>query len=352
VEDGGRDAEDAAGGRVHRLHVHALVEGEHPRREVRKDALEIRARVLDLLLVALHRLRGVGDLARHRVERLGEDAELVAALHRIQLRVVALGDGARRFGERRERRRQALGKHEGERQRRKEREEHRQRERQPEQFLEVAAGQQELAVVVQARLHQLRIAHYGGRRLLQHLENADVVGDREDVHGNHDPQVHAAIGNVLDLRDALLRADLAQHVRARKVRKQRHGLDARLRDHAAARGEKRGLFDGKLLAQAIERGDFHRLRRGQRARHGVGLVAELLQRVLQRVLRELQATAQGLVHAHVEPRLDRPLQELERDRVHQPPGMSAISANTTMSRRVSFEPNTRSRSLRRRIASW
>jgi hypothetical protein len=49
------------------------------------------------------------------------NAELVAALHRVQLRVIALGDGARGLNEGRRSERRASPRH-GERERREERE--------------------------------------------------------------------------------------------------------------------------------------------------------------------------------------------------------------------------------------
>ena len=55
--------QDLVGGVVHGLEVVTLVEREHAGGEVRQDALEVRLGILELQVVALHRLRRVGDLA-------------------------------------------------------------------------------------------------------------------------------------------------------------------------------------------------------------------------------------------------------------------------------------------------
>ncbi len=310
--------EDLPGGGVHRLHVESLVEREHPRGEVRQDGLEVGLGILELLLVPLHRLGGIGDLARHRVERLREDAELVAAIDRVELGVVALGDRARRLGERRQRRGELLREHEGQRESREQREQHGQGEGQAKDLFQPAARQLECLVVPQPRLDQLRVLRDRERHPLQHLQDANVVGDREHVHRNDDTQVHAALADGLDAPHLLLCAHLAQHVGARKVGKQRDGLGARLHDDLAARRHQRRFLDGMLLAQAVERRALDRLRGGERGRHHIGFLLELAQRVFHGVTRELDAAIERFIDPNVEPRLDRALQELEGDRVDQP----------------------------------
>ena len=61
----------------------AVVEGEHARREIAEDAFEIRARGLRRAARLLGLLLRIGELQRHRVERFGEHAELVARGHRL-----------------------------------------------------------------------------------------------------------------------------------------------------------------------------------------------------------------------------------------------------------------------------
>ncbi len=56
----------------------------------------------------------VGELRGHRVERLGQHAELVARRDRLAAREVALRDGARALGEQAQRRGEALGQHDRE----------------------------------------------------------------------------------------------------------------------------------------------------------------------------------------------------------------------------------------------
>jgi hypothetical protein len=55
----------------------------------------------------------------------------------------------------------------------------------------------------------------------------------------------------------------------------------------------------------------------QRVRHRLALLLQVLQLALERVAGELDAAVQRLVEAHLEPRVDRALQELERDRVDE-----------------------------------
>ena len=81
-----------------------------------------------------------------------------------------------------------------------------------------AREQQLLVVLVSPASTSSRVL--GDRRghALQHLQDADVVGDGEHVHRHDHAQVEAAVGNRLDRAHGLLRAHLAQHVRARAGR--------------------------------------------------------------------------------------------------------------------------------------
>ena len=84
----------------------------------------------------MRELRGAGlrasDLRAEAFVSAAKHAELVAALHRIQLGVIPLGDGARAFRQRRKRRGQALGQQEGQHHGGKEREQQGERQREPE----------------------------------------------------------------------------------------------------------------------------------------------------------------------------------------------------------------------------
>jgi hypothetical protein len=85
------------------------------------------------------RSRAVLELLCHPVERIGQHAQLVAALHRDAAIEVALRDFARPFGKRAQRLAQLFGKHDGKTQRRQQREQQRQGQRQTVQVLQRAS---------------------------------------------------------------------------------------------------------------------------------------------------------------------------------------------------------------------
>ena len=58
-----------------------MVENQNARGQIRKNALEVHFRPLEGKAIGFHAAVRVLELARHRVERLGEHAELVAARH-------------------------------------------------------------------------------------------------------------------------------------------------------------------------------------------------------------------------------------------------------------------------------
>ena len=66
-----------------------MVENQNARGQIRKNALEVHFRPLEGKAIGFHAAVRVLELARHRVERLGEHAELVAARHGRTARKVA-----------------------------------------------------------------------------------------------------------------------------------------------------------------------------------------------------------------------------------------------------------------------
>src|SRR6185437_2571330 len=98
-----------------------------------------------------------GQLRGHRIERLGEDTELVTALHRMPAAEVALRDSARALGQKTQRSAHLTGEHDGEPERGKKREQQRQGQRESIKALQRNAGKRYLLVVAVAGLHFLGI---------------------------------------------------------------------------------------------------------------------------------------------------------------------------------------------------
>ncbi len=96
---GERLLQDHRGARVGRAQPVAIVEREHAGREIAENALEVCARRLGRAARLLGLLLRLGELRRHRVERFGQHAELVARGHRLPAREIALRDRARALGE-------------------------------------------------------------------------------------------------------------------------------------------------------------------------------------------------------------------------------------------------------------
>ena len=111
---GHRLLEDDRRARVAGAQPIAVVERKHAGRQIAEDAFEIRVRGFDRAPRFLGLGARLGKLRGHRVERLGENAELVARRDGLSAREVALGDRARAFGEKAERRGEALRQHDGE----------------------------------------------------------------------------------------------------------------------------------------------------------------------------------------------------------------------------------------------
>jgi hypothetical protein len=97
---------------VDRAQHEAPIENEHPGREVGQNRFEVGARRFDFGAMALGIAPRVVELARHLVERLGQDAQLVAAVDCLARREVAGSHRLRSLGEDRQRRRQPARQHE------------------------------------------------------------------------------------------------------------------------------------------------------------------------------------------------------------------------------------------------
>src|SRR5690606_15596495 len=93
------DVEDHAGRGVPGANAHVRLERDDAGRQARQDDLEAAARALDLLLARAGRLASVGEALLHVVERVDQEADLVAGRHRQARIEVAARDGPRALHE-------------------------------------------------------------------------------------------------------------------------------------------------------------------------------------------------------------------------------------------------------------
>jgi len=145
------------GARVRGAQPECIVECEHAGGQIGEDAFEIGVGRLDGVATFFGVLPRFGQLRRHRVERLGENAELVAALHRMASAEVALRDRARAFGQKTQRPADLLGQDHGKAERGKEREQQGQGQRKRVESLQRDARKHNLLVVAVAGLHFLGV---------------------------------------------------------------------------------------------------------------------------------------------------------------------------------------------------
>ncbi|MNC85849.1 hypothetical protein D3C83_14650 [compost metagenome] len=110
-------AEYRAGAAVDGAQIQLLVERQHAGGQVREQALEVGLGLRERRLIALGLRARFRQLQRHRVEGLGQHADLVARCDRRTLAVIAARHRARAFHQHAKRRRQAVGEHERERDR-------------------------------------------------------------------------------------------------------------------------------------------------------------------------------------------------------------------------------------------
>ena len=245
------DAEDHAGAAVGSPKPELGVERHDARGQVAEHTFEVCLRGLDLGLRALVGSAHFVKLPGHHVERAREHAKLVAACHGRTLAEVAAGDRRGSLRQNGQGGRQLFRQEDRERERTQQAEQQRQREREPVQLLKPDARQQQLLVVLVADLHGLGGGGEFRRHLLQHLQRADVVGQREGVHRHDHAQVEALFGQRFDRRVRLLRAYLPHHGTHRQLG--HHGdAGAGHCQHRAARAEQRRLVDAVLVAQAIQ----------------------------------------------------------------------------------------------------
>ena len=298
--------------------VQLFVERQHAGGQVGEQALKIGLGLHQRRVVALGLRACLGELQRHRVEGLGQHANLIARSNRRALAVVAAGHRARAFHEHSERGRKPVGALERERQRREQREQERQGERHAVEPLQAPPRQGEFLVFAISGLHRFRILRQLLRHRLQQLQYPQLVGQAWNRHRDQCAQVEAFIGYRLDRAVALARADLLQRGRTGQLRQQPRSLVAGIGEHPAALAEQGRFLHAGLLAQGVQRPDvlLDRACR-ERQRHRVSLGNEVIEHAVERAAPEVDPAFERAVDRHLEPRFDRAREELDRHAVDQ-----------------------------------
>ena len=93
---------------VVRTQPHAVVEGEHPGRQVIEDALHVGMGVSKLRLITLHNRTRLGQLLAHAVKRLHQDTQLILARNSFALAEIALRHRPRALRQKTQRRGEAF----------------------------------------------------------------------------------------------------------------------------------------------------------------------------------------------------------------------------------------------------
>ena len=225
--------QDHCSARIGGAQAERVVESKHTGGEVGENAFKVGAGGLDRLPVLLLLLLRFCKLRRHGVERFGEYAELVAALHRVPAAEIPLSDGARAFGEEAQRPAELFRKQDRQSERRQQRKQQRQRERQRVKTLQRRARERNLLVVAIARLHLLQILLQLLRDRLDHLQEAQRLQWISTVDRDDDAKHPSLLGNLLDGRISLLQPRLAQRLSGWRLRRQCRPGDTGNRQHPA-----------------------------------------------------------------------------------------------------------------------
>src|SRR5712691_5087904 len=301
-----------------------VIENEHPRREIGKNAFQIPLGGLELRLVALGGAARLAQLLSHAVERLGEDAQLVAARDRCAARKIASRHRLRALGEHGERLRQAPRQQERERDRGQQREQQRQGQRENVDLLQPLARQRQLLVGAIYALDRFALFGERLRHPVRKLKQARPSGELRAVQRHDHAQQKSFVPDGLDRAIAAHLPPFAQRLRSRGGRYESCGLAARARQNFSSLVQQQCFFDIGLLAQAGKRGGLLARRvLGEVERHHMGLEQQLVQHDVERRAAEIESTLERALDAHVEPRLDALREKLQRHGIDEQPGNDA-----------------------------
>ena len=306
---------------IHGAQAQLFVEYQHAGRKIGEDVLEISLGRFELGAVRFGHAARIVQLLGHAVERLGENAQFIAAG---DLRAAAVVPARHRLGargEQRQRLRQARREQEGESGGGEQRQQQRQRKREDVDLLQALTRQRQLLVVAVYLLHRLRVPRQRRRHRLQELQQTLVLGDAERGYRNQHAQAQSLVGRTFErgVTAALSRLALDDGV-GQVGQEFAHAL-ARAGDDVAAGRQQQRIVDARLFAQPVEQHDLLRRRLvGKFERHAARLVVEFREQQIERGAAEVEPALERVIDAHVEPGFDAFCHELQRHHVHEASG--------------------------------
>ncbi len=172
-------AEDRTRGLVRRADPHVGLERDDAGRQAREDHLELAPLALDLLLARARFLARLREPLSHVVERVDEEADLVAGRRRHSRREVAARDGARALHQQLNRHDEPAREVERAVDGREQRDQEHEAQRQRKRGFQSGADVRQLRELVVACLHRVRERGellIDGKHALHELELASALG--------------------------------------------------------------------------------------------------------------------------------------------------------------------------------
>src|SRR5712691_6302679 len=167
--------QDAARPAVSNPEDKAMIKNEYTRRQIGENALQVRLGGFELRLIEQRGALRFAQLLSHAVERLREDAQLIAARDPGAARKIAARHRLRALGEHGKRFRQAPRQQERECDRRKQSEQQRQGQRENVDFLQPLARQRQLLVCTIHALYRFALFGERLRHPVRELQQARFV---------------------------------------------------------------------------------------------------------------------------------------------------------------------------------
>ena len=293
-----------------------LGERENPGRQPRQHRLQIGALALNQGLAALGSVAGLRQTAGHLIERPHQETQFVAAGTGQLLVELPGGDRLGAAGQFLQRPNQLARGMERRPEPRQHRQQQDQREGQGKAGLERCPQENQFPVAVEGCLHRVREQTQPIRHRKQGLQQPLFAADRH--HPHYHPDMKAGIADRLETDVIAALAYLQQHCVRRRFRHDQRRVGGGGGDDAVSvskQGQFGGLADiepfvqppGGLLVIAVG--------------HGLGNPSGLLEHFAHAQIQggpaEFQRILETLIDLDVEPAIDPPLQEMQREAVDQ-----------------------------------